>query len=223
MDSAIEPFQQIASGGYNLKETLTILQGHVDQALSLKSNPEGQNAIQQLYRNEVLPHLLQLRRLNRVGKDSLATKYQKLKEWNQKLIDLQQTCDSLSFESSCLKAEVNSVRDRASQSQALTNGHDNEQAMGDEPLGGDGIEIFDVDAVAKLDHETRMRILDEEEDKRRSLRAKLSQLSEETKNIELSCLQTTNQLNQVKPYIRQLVEKVEPSFAPMTVDSQNGQ
>ena len=73
-------------------------------------------------------------------------------------------------------------------------------------------DYFDPEIVARLDHSARMRRVEEEEVKRKSLIKRLAQLEEETKNIEVSCLQSTNSLNQVKPYIKQLLDRVGPTL-----------
>lgn len=179
-----------------LRETLIFLKSQIEQV-----SPEN---LKCMYRKSILPHLLQIRRQNRQEKNNLESKFEKAKELNQKLINLQEACDCLSYKASCLKFEVSSVKEQAKSSEIIA--MDTDSANNDELMNY----RFDVNAVAQLDHESRMRQLDEEETKRKELLERLKKIEDETKTIENACSQSENKLNQVKPPIRQLLEKVEP-------------
>lgn len=189
----------------SLRETLLYLNSQIDQLFALKQTPNSSDNLKSMYRKSILPHLLQIRRQNRQEKNDLESKYEKAKKLNQKLYDLQESCECLAFQASCLKSEVSSVREKFSSDEVI--------AMDIESTNEINYR-FDVNAVAKLDHETRMRRLDEEEARRKELMEKLKKLDEDTKTIEVVCTQSEHQLNQVKPSIRQLLDKVGPTLQP---------
>lgn len=179
-----------------LSETLIYLNSLIGSSKDLKS----------IYKQSILPHLLQIRRQNRQEKNDLESKFNRAKELNQKLIYLQELCDSLSYKASCLKSEVSGVKEQAISNEIIpmdTDSTNNNEMMSLR---------FDVNAVAQLDHESRMRRLDEEEAKRKELIEKLRKLDEDTKIIETSCSLSDNKLHQVKPYIKQLLDKVETTI-----------
>lgn len=158
-----------------LKDSLIHLRGKFDDARALKSDGDS---LKEFYRNEFLPHMLQLRRLNRIEKDRLYNKNERIKDLNLKIMNLQQQYDCLSFEASCQLYRVG---------------------------GGDLPKKVTIE-----DHVTRMQSLDEEELKRKEFEEKLIQLSEETVSIEQACSENSQKLAQVKPYVKQLVERVVP-------------
>lgn len=72
--------------------------------------------------------------------------------------------------------------------------------------------ISDAEALRGVDHETRMKCLDEEEDKRKNLQEKLAQLTAETKDLESLYSASSNELKSVKPYVVQLLDKLGPKI-----------
>lgn len=161
-----------------------------------------------LYRTELLPDLLKLRAQNRLEKDQLEEKCENVKKLFDEFNDLQEICDSFSFMVSSIKSDVVSQRKQdevASNSpvKRLTNGIST-------PSKESADDIFDLDSVIKLDHETRMRMLDEEERRRRDLQEQLSQSNADIKAYEISCTQSTSQMNEVKPHIKLFIDKVAP-------------
>lgn len=164
-------------------DTLQLLKTKMDQALLEKEK-------QVFYREELLPVMLQLRKRNRIEKNKLELNHNKVRDLNKKLINLQHECECLDFEASCLSSEIEGVKPPTKT--PLVNGFGNH---------------FDVDIVSQLDHQTRIQKLEEEETKRKKLIDQLSQLEEETKSIEIACSNNANKVNNVKPYIKQLLEK----------------
>lgn len=131
-----------------------------------------------LYKSEILPHLLQLRRANRIDKNNLELKHSRIKDLSQKLASLQQSNENLMFEAACLGTSANITKDLV---------------IADEEL-------------QKLDHPGRMKYLDEEEERRKDLQKRLSQLVDEMKELEKLYSQSAEQFGQVKPYVKQLLE-----------------
>lgn len=200
----------------------------VEKILALKQNSEEDSSerVQEIYRNEILPTLLQLRLQNRIEKDLLEERSKKVKELNHKLIDLQESCDSISFLTSCLNADVEQMKLGVT-SKVITRpsiaGLLNPQTNGLSSTGttqssdesaymdaDDAVDVFDIKVVEKFDHDMRMRLLDEEELRRKDLQERLKESSKETKAIEATCSQGAIKLDQVKPYIKQLLEKAGP-------------
>lgn len=189
-----------------LKEMLNILRSKVESAGNIKKDRE---ATLNLYKAEILPNLLQLRRLNRDSKDRLEEKHEKVKELSQRLVSSHQACQNLLFEASCLDHEVASAKERLSPRKVPV-GAQSGAELNIESGQGNDMSFFDVEKVGRLDHETRTRLLEEEERRRKKLRDELEALTKETENIEVICEQSAQQLDQVKPYIKQLIDKVAP-------------
>lgn len=176
-----------------MNDALQFIKTKVDEVVKLKQIPGNMEQIKELYKTELIPHMLTLRRLNRIEKNNMESNNKRVKELNQKLVSLHQECDCLTFEASCLGFEVSSVRPTKNTIE-------------------DGIE---PEMNGKPDHSTRMKLLEEEEIRRKELKDVLARLVEETKEIESLCSSSTTQIDQVKPYIRQLLEKVGPTLQPV--------
>lgn len=184
----------------------TDLKSGYDKIVALKKTPGySQEELQEVYKTDILPYLLQLRHQNRKEKDELEEKSSKIKELYEQLRDLQQMCDSLSFMASCLESQAAILDGEPANKSTTTHIVD----IKDSNTTNDS---FDLNAVSKLDHETRMQLLDEEEKKRKELQTKLIEINAETKIFELTCSQTTSHLNEVKPHIKLLLEKVGPTI-----------
>lgn len=177
-----------------LKDQLIELKSKVDQVLTLKQTPDSAGTIKNFYATDVVDQLMQLRRTNRAEKDGLEERLKKAKELNGKLILLQEECDCLMFETACLSVEVDTDE--------MTHGMESDT----ETSAENGY------LEAKVAHEARLRSLEDEEIKRRELMDKLSRLSENTKEIEKLCTTNSDQLNQVKPSIKQLLDKVSSTL-----------
>lgn len=186
---------------HELKENLTALSAKIVQFGALRTDRE---VALKFYKTEILPHLLQLRRLNRLAKDKLEEKHAEISDMNRRLINLYKYSEDLKFEASCLDDEV--VRAKREQIGAEGNAEMKTEAMSN----GNDMSFFDADKIASLDHETRISLLEEQETERKRRRDELSQLMQETEGIEKLCHLGESELNMVKPHIKQLVERVEP-------------
>lgn len=169
-----------------------ILKSKLDDALGVK-HTLGQPAFTEIFHNEIAPILISLRKENRDEKNRVEEKNKKIKELYRKLLTIQDACDCIEFEVDCLRCDVATIRNSIDSDSADKNGSD-------------------------IDHETRMRLLDEEEIKRKELQRKLAALNDETKDIEIACSRKADQLNQVKPYIKILLDKVSPSLRDVMID-----
>lgn len=185
-------------GMVDLRNCLIQLKQKVEALVSMKRGKTDNEAIDQYYKTQLLPLILKVRRLNRLEKNELDSMTRKAKVLNQDLRTLSETCACLEFEAACLSKDVSNVPIPKRPTKKLNELSNN--------LNGD---IFDIDLVAGHDHQTRMRLLDEEQDKRRQLQQKLINLTDELNTIERSSTINARQLDQVKPYIRQLLEKIE--------------
>lgn len=177
-------------GSYKLVDLLKELQQKTHQLMEQRQASNNVDGLQIKYQNEILPILLRLRQANRREKDELELKSQKTKDLNSRLQLLDDGHKCLKFEAAVL---------------------------------GDRIARFKLPPLTELnglDHETKMVKLDEEEAKRRRLQEALAQLNNEVSSIEHSSLQGSKQLNIVKPYIRQLLDKIGPTLheTPQTSD-----
>lgn len=164
-----------------LKQTLLELKSKVDIISNTKQTPDTPYTREQ-FQNEILPLLIALRGINRREKHESEAYCQRKKDYYQRLIAIQQLCECIEFEALCLKSDVDTIR-HGLNNDCTRNGLD-------------------------VDHATRMQLLDAEENRRRELQKKLNELTEETKEIELSYSKKADSINQVRPYIKQLLEKV---------------
>lgn len=188
-----------------LRETLQTLRTHIDLVEGIR---EDREATLKLYKTEILPRVLLLRQLNRNSKDKLEEKHERVKELNRRLHIPYETCNNLIFEVSYLKYEVDVAKEKLSTKNEQVDSEGDVQ-MENEPMVENKIDFFDAEKVGMFDHQTRVKMLEEEETKRKALCEKLSHLKEETDNIELICSQTEEQLDQIKPFIKQLVDRVK--------------
>lgn len=190
----------------DLQETLRQLRLKVDEVFVLKQQPDNLTNVKEFYKTDLLPHLLQIRKLNRSEKNALEAKYKKVKELSQVLYDTQQICDNLAFEADCLVTEVGKVsplvRTSHNEQTAEMNGMEVDSAQ-------QNGKYFDSDVVGRDDHITRLRLLDEEQAKRIALQEKLLQIKAEARDLESARRHNVAQLNQLKPPIKQLIEKVD--------------
>lgn len=155
----------------DLLPLLQTLKGIFDNLPVAEQRPD----LRELYKSDILPHLLQLRKSNRSEKHNLEIKHEKIKNLNHQLSSLQQSNDNLQFEAACLGTPTKDV------------------------------ELADEE-VRKLDHISRMRYLDEEEERRKDLQRKLTQLNNEMKDLEKLYLQSADEFKEVKPYVKQLLD-----------------
>lgn len=218
---------EINQATLDLNDALIKIKSEIDslKEVAVVSSETEREQILSKYQTNVLPHLLQLRRLNRTSKDKLETKHDKVRELNRKLDNLHDYWENIVFEASCLNSDVEQAKKRLSPTKAprvnptppnggmvsriehrMSNGH-----------SGDHQSIeFDAEQVALLDHQKRLSLLDEEEQKRKALQDRLADVSKETSEIEVLCHASETELNRIKPFIRQLVDKVEPMNASTT-------
>lgn len=199
----------------DLRKAINNLKCHVNRVMSLKKSSENQEQIQQIYRNDMLPYILLLRHLYRSSKDSLEEQVERVKKLNQQLVSLSLACDSILFEADFLNYEVMSNKDKLTHPKKHRIDKDGDVEMLDEvatsKLKNGTSSYFDADEVGRLDHETRTKLLNEEETKRKDLQEKLAQLSKVTENIEVICNESASQFSAIKPYMKQLVDAVRTS------------
>lgn len=161
------------------------------------------------YEQKILPHLCELRNLNRSSKEMGEIKNKKIDDLDRRLVQLQEQCDNITFEVQCLSHEVVSAKNRLSPSKPRLDG----QGQGDVDMqivsNGNDMSFFDVEKVGQMDHLARLNILASEETKRKALQNKLEEVKTETNEIDLVCQASEAQLNRIKPYIKQLLDKVD--------------
>lgn len=209
---AVEP-QEDDSKKIDLKQTIDKLKIHVDQVMSIRKSGENLEHIPQIYRNDMLPHILSLRHLYRTKKDALEGQVARVRDMNQKLVTLSLACDSASFEADCLNFEVVSDKNKLSPKKSNCLDRDGDVEMEDDTsrLRNGTSSHFDSEEVGRLDHETRTKLLNEEETKRKELQEKLAQLCKVTEKIEIICNESETQFSSIKPYMKQLVDAVRTS------------
>lgn len=207
--------QENNSEKVDLRQAINNLKCHVNQVIALKKSGENNEQIHQIYKNDMLPHLLLLRHLYRTRKDSLEEQVGRVKDLNQQLVSLSLACDSTLFEADCLNYEVVSNKDKLSPIRKNRTDKDGDVEMIDEvensKLRNGTSSYFDADEVGQLDHDTRTKLLNEEETKRKDLQEKLAKLSKVTENIEIICNESASQFNAIKPHMKQLVDAVRTS------------
>lgn len=183
-----------------LSGTLLSLKTQIESLVALRlTQPIETEKLVNIYRTQLTPNLLMLRSKQRSEMEQLESCSEKLKELNRELLNLQEQCDCVIYEGSCLGSEVEGVKQEACKSKS------------ESPMKN-GCDSFDPEAIGELDHETRMRLLDEEETKRKTLLDKKNELDEETTKIAQLNAECASQLNEVKPYIKQLLDKVSPTL-----------
>lgn len=159
------------------------------------------------YETKILPHLCQLRKLNRLSKESGAYNNKRVEELNNRLVYMSEQCDNITFEGQCLNHEVVSAKHRLSPSKHRPDSQGDIEMRSE--TNGNDMSFFDFEKVGQLDHQTRLQVLDNEETKRKGLQAKLEEVKSEATEIELVCQASEAQLNRIKPYIKQLLDKVD--------------
>lgn len=197
-----------------LRETLNKLRSKVEQIGNLKKEPE---VVLQLYKDEIVSHLLNLRRLNRASKDKLEEKHDKVRDLHARLVSAHETCNNLLFEATFLRTEVNNAKERISPKKEAKIDHQGDVEMvtnNEHNNHNDTNNYFDPEKVCSLDHETRSRLLDEEGKKRKKLGEDLASLTKEADDMEVVVKTSENNLNQVKPFIKQLIDNVSPLPQP---------
>lgn len=171
----------------NLKDTLRSLKIKLDQVLEFKKSPDNQESITRCYKEEIRPLLLATRHYNRVNKKRLLAMADGVRKVDLELTMLQSVYDSLYYKACCLDAD-------ARQKRCETN-------------------VTNIETIDSLEnHNEKMQALDKEEIRRRELHLRLSKLEEETKQLEVSCSKGEKQLKEVKPYVKQLVEKANTTL-----------
>lgn len=168
----------------SLVSALESLRAKMDAGLSLKKTPDNLDNLREYFQVEILPHLLELRYLNRAEKSALEARFDATKEANQQLASLVEQRDNIIYQHACLSLQVTSKRSE-------------EQFKMPDGIG------------SHLDHQTKMRLLTEEEVRRKDLQEKLLQLTSEVKIIEQTSTKNEKQLNHAKPYIEQLINAVD--------------
>lgn len=191
---------------FDLRDCLIELRQKTDKLFTMKKLQSTPEEVATFYKAEVTPLLLNVRRHNRKEKNDLESRNKRTKELHQNLRLLAETCNSLEFEVSCLQNEVSNIP-KVKQQLQITNMNG---------PNSDDNEIFDVDTVFKQDHKSRMRLLDEEQDRRRLLQQKLVHLSDEIDTIERSSNLNNKQLDQVKPFIKQLLDKIGQNISMLS-------
>lgn len=171
----------------SLKETLAVLKAKIDQVLELKKNPDRQSEITSVYKNEIRPLLLATRHFNRENKKQLVEKNEDVRKMESELLVVQSVYDSLDYRMSYIAADAQIKRDET------------------------GIDNIDT-VKSQEDHKEKMQALDIEEIRRRELHLKLSKLEEETKQLDVSCSKGERQLQEVRPYVEQLVERANTTL-----------
>lgn len=187
----------IARNQLSLKDCLMDLKLKVENLQNLRKMQPTQEDLANFYKTDILPLLLQVRKINRMEKNELESLNKKIREMNQNLRTIAENCDCLEFEAAWIRNDVNKVT-ATDKPEELSNGIPTKPS----------INHFDVNSVALKDHETRMRLLDDEQDRRRQLQQRLVHLNEEINSIERSTNLNSKQLEQVKPFIRQLLDKI---------------
>ena len=191
------------------KPTLELISVLEQIKLELESINEIRNErekVLEAYKTRLLPNLLNLRRLNRISKDKLESRNDEIRLINQKLVSLGDYCENLTFEASCVNYEVSNAKQRLSpRKQATVDG------QGDVKMfeGASKEDSFDPDVIDELGHEERTKMLEAEGISRKQLCDKLNSLVSEADEIEHLCQQSEQEINRVKPFIKQLVEKVD--------------
>lgn len=197
---------------YELRETLIKLKAETDDLRSLTiSNGIDREQTIATYHSNVLPHLLQLRRLNRMSKDKLELKHEKVRQLNRELVNLHDRCENITYEALCLNHEVSVAKKRLSPTKSRIVETKGDAISKMETNGHTDTDFFDAEKVAALDHKTRLEKLDEEEKRRKDLEDKLSRVTTETNEMDSLSKSTETQLNRIKPYIKQLVDRLDHS------------
>jgi hypothetical protein len=159
------------------------------------------------YEKKILPYLCQLRKLNRLSKETDEIKNRKIDELNSKLLKLKEQCDNATFEGQCLNHEVVGAKNKLSPSKSrLDSQGDVEMRL---ESNGNDMSFFDIERVGQMDHQARLEVLENEEKRRKALQDKLAEVKTETTEIEIVCQASEAQLNRIKPYIKQLLDKVD--------------
>lgn len=159
---------------HTLKSTLQFLKDKVDEISLLKESGDKSH-VEEVYKNELVPHLIRVRRLNRIERDNLESKYNKIKDLNKELLKLEQSCNCLKFEAACSRSGLDSSED-----------------------------LINID-------DNSAQLLDQEEERRRVYQEKKFKLEEETNAIEELFTSTASMVEDWKPSIKQLLDKV-PNF-----------
>lgn len=158
--------------GQTMYRTMQLLKSKVDEISVLKQAGDREK-VEEIYRKEMVPHMLRLRGSHREEIDSLQDRAKKIQGINEQLMRLYRQCD-------CVEYQVARM----------------------------GSLLINPEDIPKLDHETRLKLLDEELAKRKELQKKYGELERETRQIEELCSSTGSMVEDLKPYIRQLIDKV---------------
>lgn len=188
------------------QEIVNNLRSELDEFSRNHATSDGDNEKSKAeYQTNIIPKLLQLRKLNRISKERIEEKSDRINQFNRMLVNLREQCDNITFEASCLKHEVSCAKKRLSPTKSRDNG-DNHMKL---ELNGSDTAVFDIDEVGLMSHAERLQIIDQEEAKRRGLQERLAEATAETDEISLVCEDSSAQLNRLKPYIKQLLDKVD--------------
>jgi len=193
-------------------ELIDVLESIKSSLEFVNDNRSEREKVIETYRSTILPNLLKIRLLNRISKDKLEEKYHQIRIVEQQLVNLHNTWENLTFEAAYLRHQVTSAKERLSprkQSSAFPKADIHKVNDSDAELPDPKDDYFDPDIVSKLDHEQRTKVLELEESKRRQLCDRLSEMTSETNEIDLLCQASEQEISRVKPYIKQLLDKVD--------------
>lgn len=180
-----------------------ILRSISSQVESIESIRHDRGAVLEFYKSNLLPNLLQLRHRSRASKDKLEEQHDRVNKLNANLVRLQEHSSNLAFEAACLANEVESAKNKWSSPKKV-------DADGDVEMihqNGNDVDFFAMDKVAGLSHEEKLKILEDEEMKRKDLQAKLVVIKEETQKTASESETTEQQLLNLKPIIQTLVQQ----------------
>lgn len=181
-----------------LKECLVQLKTYTDELFGLIRDPTQTDTIP-FFRQYLIPILLKLRHHNREEKAELDKRGRKVKEIYSELSSLDESCASLEFEVACLATEVNlDIKDVKRYGPSIESPTTN---------GIIADNRFDVNIVSKKDHQTRMRMLEEEKQLRLELQHKLTKLHDEINNIEDTSIKSAQNMDYMKPHIQELLRE----------------
>lgn len=171
----------------NLVDTLRLVMARLDHVLELKKKPDSRIEITNLYQKEIRSLLMAARYYNREHHRYLDSMNDKAKKLISELNVMESVYESMIYKVSSIAADA--------------------QARKDETC------LNDIGIIKSLeDHKERMQALDVEEIRRRELDLQFSKLQEEIRQLEFSCSTGAKQLNEVKPYVEQLVEKANTTL-----------
>lgn len=203
MDTEIPSQEDVFQFKFKLKRSLASLRDQLDHLVSLKSTQNDSDALISVYKNDILPTLLNLRRHNRIEKDHLETRSKEARELNVALLSLMDTCNSLNFEARSLKLDIDDCP------------MDGDNILSNLPAditNNSELSAFDQNRVKALAHLERMRQLEKEQEKRREYQKQLAKEQDDLEAIESRDGIMVQKLGILKPLVKEFIVQTGPTL-----------